>query len=166
MARSTPLSVTCMSNMVIRRAILLPSSFSTGIKNPIKDVIVSNPLGMKMFMKNGVGLLANSIVNPHVENSIEENCSCLRILMNKSNFSVCLGTWDLVSIDVKNSWRNESINLCHKLVHLFLSLVGFVFPVCCHDKITPLSVKGIQAEVHITLDVGIGFSPKVKCSIF
>ena len=49
---SVVLIFTSMRNMVTSKAIL-PGTKSTGITNPMKDMIVSKPVGKKVFVKNG-----------------------------------------------------------------------------------------------------------------
>ena len=61
---SMPLMVTNISSMVINKAIRLPSSRSTGMRNPTNDVIVSRVVGRKVLMKYGLALLAKTTTKP------------------------------------------------------------------------------------------------------
>ena len=55
--------LTIMRKIVTSNAVR-PGIMSTGIRNPMNDVIVSKPVGRKVFKRNRLGFLSNIAVNP------------------------------------------------------------------------------------------------------
>ena len=55
--------LTSMRNIVTNKAIR-PGTLSTGMRNAMNEMKVSNPVGKKTFTRKGVRYLANFILNP------------------------------------------------------------------------------------------------------
>ena len=78
-----------MRNMVTNNA-MRPGTMSIGITNPIKDMIVSRPVGRYVLVKKGLGFLLRVIVKPDIDVSPIKSSSLLygRASKNKSKVSV------------------------------------------------------------------------------
>ena len=88
---SVLLMFTSMRNMVTSNA-MRPGTMSTGMTNPMKDIMVSRPLGKKVLVKKGFVFLFSDTVNPVTENSPAGHWWVVndRLPMVTSKFSVFL----------------------------------------------------------------------------
>ena len=70
---SVLLMLTSMRKIVTSNA-MRPGTMSTGMTNPIKDMMVSRPLGKQVLVKKGFVFLLSDTVNPVTENSPSGHC--------------------------------------------------------------------------------------------
>ena len=112
--------LTIIKNTVTSRVILLPSSLSTGMKNPIYEVRVRRVVGRYTLVKYGVGLLFILKLNPVRENSSFERVIIfvsLRLPNVTSNISMTLLFFEQ---------ETEVLKICkNQMIDFFLN---FIYP--------------------------------------